>query len=172
MTAAATWGVAAAAWFGVGGVVAALLRRQGAELAAIAAAVPCWPVLLPALSERRREGPYTDRVRLAARSLAQAVAEAPEGLAFDLAGVERALLRADTRLARIDALLAEPDAAAADVQATLQAARHRAAAELEGVLAEMVRLRVRLGLLDASGPGLHTELRELVSRIAVLEEVA
>lgn len=168
------WSLAAAGWLVLGGLVAVALVRQGHPAPAALAAVPCWPVLLPLLVGRAapaRGGPHADRIHLTLDRLARACRE--HGEALDLAPIRTSLGRADARLARFDLLLADAaDARPADLD-RLRAARAETEADIEAVLAELVRLRLHLGLAELSadrGP-LRGRLAELAARVGSWEEV-
>src|SRR5205823_237386 len=103
---------------------------------------PCWPLLVPLLIEH---GPYAERIRAAV-----------DGFDDDLPrGVAAALVRADRRLARLDRLVARSP--------ELAPVRVAAAAQIEGALADLGRLRLRLALATLDG--------ELPAQVRSVEEV-
>jgi hypothetical protein len=168
-----------AGYLAAGVATAAVLARRGQPAATIAAAVPCWPLLLPLVgpAERpRSRGPLAERIDEGFRSLAATLADPSAGDApvEDLDGLHASLLRADERLALVDRLLADPRAAAAPGAETLREARAHVAAEIEAVLAEVVALRIQVGLQALAGDAapVSERLRALQMRLAALEEVS
>ncbi len=168
------WSLVGTAWLLVGVAVAAALVRQGHPAATAAAAVPCWPLLVPLLgSAPTRTGPTAARIHTTVDRLGRAWQDGVDHLPVDLAPLRQSLLRADGRLARFDHLLADAtDAQPADLD-RLRAARADTAAEIEAVLAELVRLRVQIGLasLTADRGPLQDRLRELAARVGAHDEL-
>lgn len=165
------WALVAVVWLCVGLAVAGALHHRREPLATALAAVPAWPLLLPVLL-----GPASSeaspRANAALERLAAALAEAGETCGID--GLRDGLVAAETRLARLDRLLGElGDAGEADV-ARVRRARQTTAAEIDAVLAEMVRLRVSIGLaaLESEPRAVRAQLDELVARVRALEEVS
>lgn len=164
------WALVVVVWLSVGLVVGAALYRRHEPLATALAAVPAWPLLLPILL-----GPATSeasaRANAALERLAAALSDAGEP--FPLDGLRGGLVAAEQRLARLDRLLGElGDAGEADL-ARVRQMRQSTATEIDAVLAEMVRLRVSIGLAAlANEPrAVRAQLGELVARVRALEEV-
>ena len=174
------------AWFGVlsgwlliGGIVGVGLSRRGQPLAAVLTAVPCWPLYVAMLLEAAPgAGPYTARITTTFERLRAAFAEAGEEGGLDLRALEQSLFRADARLGRVDRLLAEgagegPGEEADATTAALRSARDRTALEIEGVLGELHRIRIQLGLvsLTSDAAPVRTRLLELAARARAFDEV-
>ncbi len=171
----------------IGLVSGMVLLRRGGTAAAAVGAVVAWPLLLARAevpTPVSPRGPLHDRIEATFGALADALsgtAAREWALAADLDRLRASLHRADDRLVLADRLLA-PDATSADaspsVQASLvalRAARAHAVGEIEAVLVALVGLRIQFGLLAlAGGPGAGSreQLRELLARVAALEEVS
>jgi len=168
------WVALAAGWVAVGLAVAGLLLRQGQTTPAALAALVCWPLLLPLLGAARpAAGPYGVRIDEAVARLDRALREVGEPLPEDLRALARALHQADARVARYDRLHADAADAEPEDRARLVEARARAAGELESVLAEVVRMRVQVGLAAlAEGAPVRARLGELSARVGGVDEVA
>ncbi|GDX83000.1 hypothetical protein LBMAG42_48110 [Deltaproteobacteria bacterium] len=164
------WAMVVVVWLCVGLVVAAALHHRREPLSTALAAIPAWPLLLPVLL-----GPATSeaspRANAALERLAAALAEAGEPCA--LQGLREGLVAAETRLDRLDRLLAELGDAGEAELARVRLIRQGTASEIDAVLAEMVRLRVSIGLAAlANEPrAVRAQLGELVARVRALEEV-
>ncbi len=170
------WSLTLAAWVLVGAGVAVALVRQGHPTATVLAAVPCWPLLLPLLGGAPNPaptGPNAARIHTTLDRLVRGFEERGEASPADLAPLRQSLLRADGRLARFDRLIDDAhDAQAADLD-RVRAARSETAAEIDTVLAELVRLRVQLGLASLTAdPGpLKERLAHLAARVEAAEEL-
>jgi len=169
---------AALAYFAVGLFMALRFHREG-RTAAAAAAVFTWPLLLESDPETAggRTGPFAVAIRKGVADLRSALDEpGVEGL-FDDADVQRiqaALCAADARVGTVDRLLSDPAVRETSEGTRLQAARDKAAAEVEAVLKGLVQLRVQLGLVALAGETgpVRDRLMELSARLTALEEVA
>lgn len=178
---AQSWMLVLGVWLLVGVGVAAALQRRGEPTATLLAAVPCWPVFLPLFTPGEPRlgegGPYAPRIAAAFAALAETLREEPEPVDCDLDGLRGAVRRADRRIARVDRLLAEaeahPEAGVQAQVAALRAARLRAAEEIEAVLAEVVRIRIQVGMvaLHQEATPVRTRLAELAVRVRALEEL-
>lgn len=170
--------LAAVAYFAVGLFMAARFHREG-HTATAAAAVFTWPLLLEAGAEVRsqRTGPFSGSIRSGVADLRGALHEpGVEGLFedTDVQRIEQALFTADARVGTVDRLLSDPAVRETTEGARLQAARDKAAAEVEAVLKGLVQLRVQLGLVALAGETgpVRDRLMELSARLTALEEVA
>ncbi len=165
------WALVVGLWLCVGAVVAAALHHRHEPLATALSAIPAWPLLLPVLL-----GPATSeaspRANAALERLAAALADAGESMRLD--GLREGLIAAETRLLRLDRLLLELGDAQEDDLARVRRLRDSTAAEISAVLAEMVRLRVAIGLaaLSSEPSAVRSQLGELVARVRALEEVS
>lgn len=168
------WGLVATAWVLVGAGVAGLLLRQGQPGPTALAALACWPLLLPLLAGVRPSGgPYGTRIDEALDRLDRALREVGEPLPEDVRALGRALHQADARVARFDRLRLDAADAEPIDRLALEQARARAAAEVEAVLAEVVRMRVQVGLAAlAEGAPLRARLVELSARVGGVGEAA
>lgn len=172
--------VIGAAWLAIGLGVAAALQRQGQPPSTAFAAIIAWPALLPvlgALPEPGATGPFTERIGRAFLTLRQSVQEPHVAGITDLialAAIEASLLRADARIAAVDRLLSDPAVVSDPGAERLRSARTRASAEVETVLAQLVHVRVQLGLVALVGDTstVRAHLAELAARARALEEVA
>jgi hypothetical protein len=143
-------------------------------------------------------GPNRARIDACVAGLRHGAREEVCGELLDTAQLDKlaaALHRADHRLARIDRLLHEtatqrpfrpgaepggpwePFATDAGLQAAiarLRRAREHAARELEAVLAQLVSLRIQLGLFALAGESepVRERLAELEARVAALAELS
>jgi len=173
------------AWLAAGIVVAIALRSRGAGVETVAAAVVGWPLLVHQLFEGPGRptppaaGPLGPEIE---RAFAKVREVAPRGDADwlgDLEVLKASLRAADARLALVDRILAEAaeDRASASVAASiaqLTARRARTLAEVEAVLAELVRMRVQIGIVALSGDTLPVRdgLLSLNARVRALDEMS
>lgn len=169
--------LAAIAYLAVGLTMAVRLHRDG-RTATAAAAVFTWPLLLEASPEpvRRRAGPSAGAIHQGLADLRRALDEpGVDGLfdESDVARIEAALYAADARVGTVDRLLADAAVRETSEGERLQAARDRAAAEVEAVLRGLIQLRVQLGLVALAGETgpVRDRLQELSARLTALEEV-
>lgn len=172
LTAGATWALLGCLWILVGVAVAGMLARQGHPPTTALAAIPCWPLLATLLGEQEGGGAVSAALDRLERALAD------HGEPVDVEPLRRALLDAEARIRRLDRVLAEERGSApAEAIAELVAARARTASEIEAVVAEVARLRIRIGL-RALGPDalehapLSARVADLASRVRALDEVA
>lgn len=149
----------------------------------------------PSAPAARTLGPNAARIDACLATLAEALAEAraePEsapalvGLGGQpLAGLARALHRADLRLARADRLIAQTEAHGSTLGAPaspglsqalgeLRHARSHSQAELEAILDSLMQLRVQIGLHVLAGDvaPVRERLGELEARVAALAELS
>ena len=176
------------AWLALGVVVALALRSRGAGVETVVAAVVGWPLLVhqlfegparPAPPEAGPAGPLGTEIE---RAFAKVREVAPRGDADwlgDLEVLRASLLAADARVALVDRILAEAaeDRGSASVAASiaqLTARRARTLAEVEAVLAELVRMRVQIGIVALSGDTLPVRdgLLSLNARVRALDEMS
>lgn len=169
------------AWLVIGVGVATALARQGQPPPTALAAVIAWPALLPLFSMGAVDGvgtgPFAERIALAFAALRLNLSDPLVAGVTDsasLAGIETSLRRADARIAAVDRLLSDASVAADPGSERLRDARQRAAAEVEGVLRQLVNVRVQLGLVALAGDTslVRAHLGELAARAKALEEVA
>lgn len=162
---APTWALLLAGWMLVGGGVGLALHRRGHPLPTALAASVAWPMLLDLFGETPG-GPFAARIAAVLAPLRGLVA------AEEIESLRASLRAADAWVARADALL-EPTPAGDPAWEPLRAARVRAVGEMEAVLAEIVRLRVQVGLMDlqADAGAARARLGELRARVRVLEEI-
>lgn len=158
------WVPALLVWLVVGVGVASMLARRGHPATTTAAAVPCWPLLLPLVTSAPTD--RVDQLLAALRPLAHTL---------DLPPMEAAIREADRRIGEVDQVLTElgRDPRLAPELAQLREARDRAIGELEAVGAEAGRIRIQLALQGLGRPddAMRGRLSELQARVAVLEEV-
>lgn len=161
-------------WLGAGAALALTLHQRGHPAGVTLTALLAWPVMLPLL--QARDAPASaglthpiDRVFSALRAALSVDGPIDAALADQLDALLAALHQADARVSAVDALLAEPNGDLADhpgvkqAQAALREGRSRARGEIEQVLAEVVQLRLHLGLHALAGaPG---EVRERLSAL-------
>jgi hypothetical protein len=161
------WAALLVAWLLVGGLVAGRLRAAGEGWPAALVALPCWPLMVTALGAppRGRVDEALSRLDVALRSAGESV---------DLGALRESLLAAEARLGRFDQLLRDLADAAPQDLTRLRAARATGEGEIEAVLAELVRLRVQLGLsaLRPEAVPVRARLAELAARVAAIEEVS
>lgn len=163
------------AYVAAGGGVAWRLYRQDPSWTVLAGALVAWPVFLPLLTDASptTRGPLAGRIDQEFGSLTRTLAdpsveEVP--WAADLTALRSALERSDERLALVDRLIDQsPPGSASD----LIEARNRSAAELGGVLDEVVQLRLQIGLAALAGDrgAVRARLTALLDRAAALDEV-
>jgi hypothetical protein len=167
MSGLGAWTTLGGLWLLTGLGVALALSRQGHPTMTVALAVPFWPLLAALLgTPEARAGSDAALDRLE-RTLGEF------GEPADLAPLRRALVEAEARVARVDRVLAEERGAAPpEALDELVAARNRSAAEIEAVLEEIARLRIRIGLRALDGAPLRTRLADLAGRVRALDEVA
>lgn len=146
-------------WLAIGALVAALLLRQGHPTELVLMSVVGWPLTAPLLSTGAG-GPNGARIDRAIRQLRAVVPG-------DLDGLRDGLHRVDARITRIDQLLADTADLPPDEIESLRAARQRAEAGLDSVLADLARVRVRAGLAGEAAP-----LRDVDAHVRALAEVA
>lgn len=176
-----SWLVVLGLWLALGAAVSAALLRRGEPLHTRLAAVPCWPLFLPLFAAPgaapREAGPYAPRIVATFAALAETLREEAEPVECDLDGLRGAVERADSRLARVDRLLldaqAHPEAGVQAQVTALRAARRRAAEEIEVVLAEVVRIRIQVGMvaLHQDATPVRAHLAGLAARVRALEEL-
>lgn len=188
------------AYLAIGALAALRLARRGHSLGLVATALLGWPLLASLLfgrppEPRTREplaGPFAERIAAGIAGL-QASLAATAGEPLELASpaqlhaLAHSLRQADERIAALDRMIAElaPSSAPASEPyersritslANLRAARSRAAAELDEVLAMLLAVRVQIGLHALSGPAglvpLRERLAELEARVAALGELS
>ena len=167
----------------MGAAVSMSLARRGATLEERCTAVVGWVFFLATLSApppQEHRGPHADRIEHAFHALSQLLADADRGEADwerELDALHEALLAADQRVQLVDQLLAEEATAARselhESRNALVARRTRAAEEIQGVLDELARLRLQIGLVALSGDALPIRegLLSLAARIRALDEV-
>lgn len=166
----------------VGATVAWMLGRRGVRSAVAAAALGCWPLLLPLLSaapDAASTGPLSERIARCAEDLRSTMAD-PRAenvvVVDDLDELVADLHRADQRVGMVDALVADVRASSGDAPGltALQSARGRAAAEVEAVLEGMVELRLSIGLRSLAGNSVPVQERlgDLRARLGALDEIA
>ncbi len=189
-----SWAGAAIVYGGLGLSVGVALLRAGHPRSMALAAVAAWPLLLGLLGGKKPPRAPTGGPKAAAIARAfEALDELREqqrdqGASVrwgdELGGLRRALDAADARIAMVDRILddlrsAGSDAAvvASDLDA-LDAARQRAAEELDEVLGGVHRLRIQVGLLalseirDEAAQAVQQRLRELHARARAIEEIS
>jgi hypothetical protein len=188
------------AYLGLGGLTALRLARRGHSLGLVASALLGWPLLASLSFGRAPEprapepiaGPFAEAIARGIAGLQASLAVCAEGpleLASptQLLALAQGLRQADERIAALDRMIAELAATSSPASApyersrvaslaNLRAARSRAAAELDEVLALLLALRVQIGLHALSGPTGHVPLRErlaeLDARVAALGELS
>jgi hypothetical protein len=170
-------------WLAVGVGVGFRLERGGHSAATAASALVAWPALLPLLSAvpttSASSGPFASRIAVAFASLRATVndpAAGPVPWSGELDALQTSLARADERLGLVDRVLSDADPSDERVRPAvdrLTHARAHAAAEIEGVLAGVVQLRLQVGLLALAGDDhpVRDRLRELAARARALSEV-
>ncbi|MEM6989470.1 MAG: hypothetical protein AAF721_03200 [Myxococcota bacterium] len=176
-------------WLALGGAYVLLgalvsLRLAGLQVSRTAslAALGCWPLMLPLLTasaQTARPGPHAERIRKCAADLRATMADPVADdvvMVTDLDGLVSDLERADERLGMVDALVADVGGAGEQAPGldALKAARARAAAEVEAVLAGMVELRLSIGLRSLAGNAVPVQERlvDLRARLGALDEIA
>lgn len=180
----ATW-LLASAWLTVGAGVAAWLASRGHAQEVALAALVAWPFLLPSLAAGRvagpRRGPQGRRIDRVVDGVLAALGEAggqTDASVVDLEALREALHAADGRIAGVEQVLADEPEADHDLvrvaRAELMAARDGSSAELEGVLAGLLQLRLQVGRLTLAGDPaeVRSRLLELRARVGALGEVA
>ncbi|MFH1469970.1 MAG: hypothetical protein ABIO70_36635 [Pseudomonadota bacterium] len=182
------WLAAAVLYLLAGLGVALLLARQGQSLGTVLGACIAWPLLLGLFGTQPRPtaggGPLARSIAEAFSALEEVLQEHGDApLPGELGALRAALVAADQRLAVADRILHDPrlaaggGAVAADLS-TLQAARGRAAAELQDVLGGLHRLRIQVGLLalteigDEGARAVEQHLRQLHARVRAIEELS
>lgn len=162
------------AYVAVGGGVAWRLHREEPSWVVLTGALVAWPVFLPLLGGGgSASGPLGARIAQEFDALTRTLADpSVEDVpwAVDLSALRLALERSDERLALVDRLIAQsPPGTAGD----LVSARDRSAAELGGVLDEVVQLRLQIGLAALAGDrgAVRARLTALLDRAAALDEV-
>ncbi len=166
-----------------GAGTALLLARRDHPPATALAALAAWPFLLPLLSTPPHppgRGPFAQRIDGVFRALEGTLGDPAAGevpWSGDLEGLRGTLHRGDARLALVEGLLADhgtEEGAVGESVARLRAARDRATAEIEAVLAEVVQLRLQVGLVALAGQTVPVQerLRELLLRARALDEIA
>jgi hypothetical protein len=154
-------------WLAVGIGVAGMLAHRGHPAPTVLAAVPCWPLLAPLLGPAAPSASATHALDRLQAALAE------HGDPADLGPLRAALHDAELRLTRVDRVLAEEAGAAPpEALAELGAARARTAQEIDAVLAEVARLRIRIGLRALEGAPLTARLADLAARVRAADEVA
>jgi hypothetical protein len=191
------WATLMLGYLGVGAAMAWHFGRRGHGLGTSTAALACWPLLLGLvgrapptreleLGSAIEPGPNRARIDACVAGLRHGGMEefggAPLIEPTQLDKLAKALHRADHRLARIDRLLHETqtqrqvasDAGLDAAIARLRLAREHAAHELEEVLAQLVSLRIQLGLFALAGESepVRERLGELEARVAALAELS
>jgi hypothetical protein len=198
------WATLALGYLGLGSVMAWHLSRNGHGLGTATSALACWPLLLGLINRPPPRGSLDDlelgpraelgskraQIDACMRALAEGLAETVDADgrspalidARQLVSLRAALHRADARIARVDRLLRETEGARERVVdagldaalARLRGARDHARAELEAVLANLLQLRVQLGLFHLAGESepVRERLVELESRLTALVELS
>jgi hypothetical protein len=191
------WATLMLGYLGVGAAMAWHFGRRGHGLGTSTAALACWPLLLGLvgrgaptreleLGHAIEPGPNRARIDACVAGLRQGISDELTGTALiepaQLDKLAAVLHRADHRLARIDRLLHETqtqrqvagDAGLQTAVDRLRAARDHAAHELEAVLAQLVSLRIQLGLFALAGESepVRERLGELEARVAALAELS
>ena len=163
-------------YLSIGLFVAHGYYQRGSTLGAVGALV-AWPVLVGSWTADRPgigSGPFASKINAAFRALEVALNEpVVHGLLPlpELEVLQHSLLRADSRIGMVDRLLEDP--AVHDGAAPLREARSRAAREVEQALAEVIQLRIQLGLVALAGDTqpVRGRLQSLGSRVRALEEM-
>ena len=172
--------------YAAGGLtVATVLHRGGHPSATTVSALVAWPVLIPLPTRAPTlgpalTGPLAAKITSCLAALRRSLDDpATAGLAsgHELAGLERSLLTADTRLGVVDRILAEADTtdeAVARSADRLRQARSRSAAEIEAVISELEQLRLHAALMVLSGESaaIRERVASLLHRASAIEEVA
>jgi hypothetical protein len=158
----------------LGLLFSAYASRRGQEPLVVLGGVVAWPLLLPAVTqgERKQGGPLAARIEHVFVALTAVLEELDaDGWGAELALLKSALCRTDRRLDMVDRLLVDVGDSAA--LTPLKEARAQAEADLEAVLAEVVALRVQVGLHTLAGDAdaVRRQLSTLVARARALEEI-
>lgn len=167
-------------WLAIGGATAAALHKRGQPALTALTAVIAWPVLVPLLTDGGStlgSGPYAQRIQSCFNALRSALREdATTGIVTneELDALERALQRADARIAMVDRLLSEDALRADPMSEQLTRARGFAGDEIEAVLRGVVQLRVQVGLVALAGDTVpvRDRMAELGARVRALEELS